>query len=327
MSYKHEGPQWANAGKKQGTGIYLDSTYVYPEAHYDYDNKEERVRSNAWERKGFELALGTNAYFASKKTANYYNGSPANDINLNQLFSNKYRWEDILEILRNNYRYLDVTDPGSVKVREDYNYNSAYNVAMDIAVALKYRFYKNCYFEVSYSFRRLVCSNRFIFDFPYVLSGNKENPPYSALQDIVAREERHYIDLSIGYVFQKHEIVKPFIALGAQFTYIRIKDFLALIEEATPFDLMQAARYPNWTPNIQDMPNYMDWAGAGYGFLFAAGLKIAFHPAVSIDPIFQLSVASFGNNKNLPGYNTNICLNYLAGIRLVLNDALFVKNK
>jgi hypothetical protein len=76
------------------------------------------------------------------------------------------------------------------------------------------------------------------------------------------------------------------------------------------------------------MPNYVDWAGAGFGFLFTAGLKIAFLPAVSIDPVFQVSVASFGNNaRDLQGFNNAFCFNYIVGIRLVLNDALFIRNK
>ena len=291
------------------------------------DNSGEGYNASIspWARKGFEFSFGGGIYFGSKKTANYYNGAPENNINLKLLTDNEYRWMEVINVLKNKYHYIDEEN---VKLREDYNYESHYNIAMDIAVALKYRFQKNYYFELAYSFRRLTASNHFVFDFPRVPPSNIEKPyskNYSRPEGIVAREDRHYIDFSVGYIFQKHPIAKPFVALGVQFTYIRIKDFKAVIEGEV-YDLMDAARYPNYIPGVQEMPKYIDWAGAGYGFLFTAGLKIAFHPAVSLDPIFQLSVASFGNSQaNLPGFYTKLCCNYVAGIRLVLNDALFMR--
>ena len=290
---------------------------------YEGDGDSYNTPKNPWARKGFEMSFGGGIYFGSKKTANYYNGAPENNINLKLLTDNEYRWMEVINVLKNKYHYIDGEN---VKLREDYNYELHYNIAMDIAVALKYRFHQNYYFELSYSFRRLTVSNRFIFDFEGGIPGNKENPPWSDWQNIVAREDRHYIDMSVGYIFQKHPIAKPFFALGAQFTYIRIKKeegFLAIIE-GTKFDLISIYKNPN-SPYEPEMPRYKDWAGAGYGILFTAGLKIAVHPTVSLDPIFQLSVASFGNSKaNLPGFHTGLCLNYIAGVRLVLNDALFM---
>ena len=329
MAYRHDGPQWSTAETKQGKGIHLDENYVYPEEdRYEsgygnqYGDEYGDNKKDFWARKGFELAIGGNIYFGSKKTANYYNGAPESSIGLVRLlFDNEYRWLEVMNVLRTKYHYIDAEN---VKFREDYNYKSHYNIAMDVAVALKYRFHQNYYFELSYSFRRLTVSNRFIFEFEGGIPGNKENPPWSGWENIVAKEDRHYIDLSVGYILQIHPIAKPFIALGAQFTYIRIKDFKAVIEGHN-FDLLNIAKYPN-SPYEPETPKYTDWAGVGYGFFLNAGLKIAVHPAVSLDPIFQLSIASFGNNKtNLPGFHTNLCLNYIAGVRLVLNDALFMR--
>jgi len=291
---------------------------------YDVNNGEGyNTPASSWARKGFEFSFGGGVYFGSKKTANYYNGAPENDINLKLLTDNNYRWMEIINALKDKYHYIDEEN---VKLREDYNYESHYKIAMDIAVALKYRFHQNYYFELGYSFRRLTVSNHFIFDFEGGIPGNKENPPWSDWQNIVAKEERHYIDLSVGYIFQKHPIAKPFFALGAQFTYIRIKKndgFLAIIE-GKKFDLISTYKNPN-SPYEPEMTRYKDWAGVGYGFFLNVGLKIAVHHAVSLDPIFQLSVASFGNSQaNLPNFYTKLCCNYVAGVRLVLNDALFM---
>ena len=299
------------------------------EYYYDgsYDENEWKKRDVTWKQNGFEFIVGGGIYFGGKKTANYYNGAPGNDINLNLLFTNKYLNDQVLEVMKRAYPYIT-----TIKFSDEvgYNYNAGYAIAMDIALGVKYRLNKNWYLELGYSFRRLSVENRFFFDFPGIPASNVENPyskNYSRWQYLIAKEDRHYIDFSVGYILQTHNIAKPFISLGGIFTYTRINSFLAVIEEQ-PFDLMQVARYPNWIPGVQEMPNYKDWAGPGYGASLTIGLKIAFNHLVSIDPVFQLSFVTFGNNNhNLPNFNTSFGFNYMAGIRLVMNDALFTRNK
>jgi len=274
----------------------------------------------SWKRKGFEFYIGGGIYFGSKRTANYYNGAPANSINLHLLWENEhYRKEKIVPSLKEAYRAID----DNIVLREDYNYDSRYSIAMDVSLGARYRFHENWYLELSYSFRRVNCENFFYFDFPGGVPGNKDNPPYSNREYLMAKEDRHYIDFSVGYILQKHSIAKPFVSLGAQFNYVNIKSFTAIIEKK-PYDLIFIAKNPNFDPGIQNMPNYRVWSGPGYGFSLTAGLKIAVHPSVSLDPVFQLSVASFGNSSNLPGFNNSLCFNYMAGVRIVMNDALFM---
>jgi len=285
-----------------------------------YDDENEYMRDISWKQKGFEFYIGGGIYLAGKKTANYYNGAPKNNINLNLLFNNKYYRENlILPLLKEAYPYID-----TMLFREKYDTISKYSIAMDVSLGARYRFHKNWYLELSYSFRRISCENPFVFDFPGVVPGNKENPPYSNREYLIAKEDRHYIDFSAGYIFQNNPAVKPFFSLGVQFNYINIKSFLAVIEEK-PFDLMHLAKYPDETPDVQPMPDYRVWAGPGYGFSLTAGLKIAVNPSISLDPIFQLSVGSFGNSENLPNFNTDFCFNYMVGVHIVMSDAFFYK--
>jgi opacity protein-like surface antigen len=287
--------------------------------------EEEPEADITWKQKGFEFYIGSNAYFASKKTANYYNGAPENNINLNLIMNNEYRYREILDVMK--VAYPSILE--NIVLRNSFNYNSAYNVAMDLTFGAKYRFHKNWYLDLSYSFRRLTSSNTFIFDFPGIPPSNIEKPyskNYSRLQNMVAKEDRHYIDFSVGYIMQNNTIAKPFISVGAMFTYVNIKKFLAFIE-GKELDLIQMARNPNSIPGVQDMPDYRVWAGPGYGFSLTAGLKIAFSKSVSLDPVFQLSVASFGNSQNLPNFNTDLSSNFFAGVRLVMCDALILRNK
>jgi len=294
----------------------------------DFNDEEDgRKKDITWKRKGFEFFIGGGIYFGDKKTALYYNGAPENNINLNLLLNNKYIWDEVILIVRDAYPNID----GPIVLRDDFSPKSAYSIAMDIAFGLRYRIQKNWFIDLSYSFRRLSAESQFIFDFPEHIPGSVIKPsydlPYSKWQYLMAREDRHYIDLSMGYIMQKHAVVKPFLSVGLLFTYTRINRFLAIIENK-PFDLLQMARYPDYVPGIQEMPNYRDFAGPGYGFSLTLGLKIAANRMVSLDPIFQLSIANFGNNSyNLPGFDTSICFNYMVGVRVVMNDGLFSKDK
>jgi len=292
-----------------------------------YSDEVEEWKDITWRQGGFELYIGGGAYFAGKQTANYYNGAPKKEFSLDLIFNNKYYLYEgdnsVYNILKKKYPYMD-----TMILRVNYNTDSRYNIAMDIALGGKYRFKNNWYIELSYSFRRLSCENRFDFVFPGGVPGNKENPPYSQWEFLLAKEDRHYIDFSVGYVFHVHHVVKPFISVGGLFTYINIKSFQVFIESDKPnFDLMSIAKNPNYVPGIPTMPNYMVWKGPGYGCSLTVGLKFCVNKMVSLDPVFQLSAASFGNGGNLPGFNTKMCFNYLAGVRLVMNDALFSRNR
>jgi len=284
---------------------------------------EPNWKDASWKQDGFDFYIGAGAYFAGKQTANYYNGAPNNEFKLDLIFNNKHYREEVYRILKRAYPYID-----TMLLRINYNTDSRYNIAMDIALGGKYRFKNNWFVELSYSFRRLSCENRFDFTFPGVPPGNKENPNYSKWEFLLAKEDRHYIDFSVGYIFHAHHVVKPFISVGGLFSYINIKSFQIFIESDKPtFDLMAIAKNPNYIPGAPTMPNYTVWKGPGYGCSLTVGLKLAVNSMVSLDPVFQLTAASFGNGGNLPGFNTKMCLNYFAGIRLVMNDALLSKNK
>ncbi|MDR0206433.1 MAG: hypothetical protein LBI45_04145 [Bacteroidales bacterium] len=286
-----------------------------------FDDDEPRT-DLVWRQKGFEFYIGSGAYFASKQTADYYTGYPDNDINLNLVFNNEYYNQQIWEIMNNAYPYQEKY------IIEDNVMLPAYNIAMDIAIGAKYRFLRDWYLDISYSFRRPIADNVFRFEFPDIDIGNiNKNSKYSRNQHLVAKEDRHYFDLSLGYIFQGHPITKPFISIGAMFTYTNIKKFLLFIEEKE-FDLLAIAKNPNYTPGVQDMPDYRVWAGPGYGFSATVGLKIAFSKLVSLDPFAQISVASFGNSKvSLPDFNTSFCPNFSVGVRLVICDFAIIRNK
>ncbi len=282
---------------------------------YDPDEHPMERRMKTWQLKGFEFYIGGGAAFANNKTADFYDGSSDNIMSLDLLFDNKFLFDEITELITTNYAYTDSVVLGQLPIMR-------YNPAMSVQVGFKYRFSPNWYFGLNYAFSRFKAVGEFIMDFPDVPPGNQR--PNYAVGGLFAKEDRSTIELNVGYIMHFHPIAKPFFEIGAQFNYVSVKSFEAVIED-TPFNLMNEYANPT-NPGVQEMPYNNVWGGAGYGFAAAVGVKIAASPTISIDPAFYLSVNSLGHGRLLEGYNQNFVVNYAAMVRITISDAAFFKN-
>ncbi|MDR1112721.1 MAG: hypothetical protein LBL18_03030 [Bacteroidales bacterium] len=261
--------------------------------------------------KGFDFAIGGGTFFGSKYNAAYYSGKPDNECSLNYIFSNKYWYDEINQKVKDSYAY--VSDSVYLK---DYPGNVTYKVAMLISLGAKYKFNKNWGLSLSYTFSRLTASTPFLlyFDAP------PSNIRYNYVEEsLVAKEDRSMIDLSVSCLFHPHKIFKPFLEMGVQFNYVRVKSFDAYIE-GTPYNLLDIYNGANYVPGVQLTENKPLYGGAGYGFVVAAGLKIVCNKYISLDPVFHLLASSI----HLPGY-TGVALNYGVQVRVVMSDAVFGK--
>ena len=143
-----------------------------------------------------------------------------------------------------------------------------------------------------------------------------------------AKEDRSMIDLSASYLFSDvHRMIKPFIEVGAQFNYVRVKKFDALLLDehnnpALSLTLLDPYGGENYVPGV-DMQTYdVIYGGPGFGGSFSAGLKIVVNKYVSIDPTFygcfsQLHIKPYGERV--------MSFNYGAMVRVVVND-FFIQN-
>jgi hypothetical protein len=261
--------------------------------------------------KGIDFTIGGGVFFGNKYNAAYYNGKPDNECPLSYVFNNKHWYDEINQKVKDNYPY--VSDSVYLK---DYPDNVGYKVSMSISLGAKYKFNKNWGLSLNYTFSRLTASAPFFlyFDAP------SNNDRYNYVEEqLVAKENRSMIDLSASYLFHPHDIFKPFIEVGAQFNYVRVKSFNAYIE-GTPYNLLDIYGGENYVPGAQLTEHKPLYGGAGYGFVVAAGLKIVFNKFISLDPVFYLAAGSI----HLPGY-TNIALNYGVQVRLVMSDVMFGK--
>lgn len=136
------------------------------------------------------------------------------------------------------------------------------------------------------------------------------------------------IDLSASYLFSGvHRMVKPFVELGAQFNYVKVKQFEAVLldEKNVPqytLSLLDPYGGAGYVPGV-DMQTYdVIYGGPGFGFSFSAGLKIAIKNSVSIDPTFY---GTLGRLYLKPYGQSVFSFSYGVMVRVVMNDFFFKK--
>ena len=281
-----------------------------------FAQKTKKDPNDTWSTLGFDFYVGGGFYLSDNTNANYYNGAPSNEVNLGLLFNNTYRFNEIAILVRNNYPYVDSLWLG------DYPTNVKYSLGMNIGLGVKYKFRKNWGISINYSHVKLTASDQFLIKFDQPI-GNQRND--YAIETLLAKEERSFFDISIAHLFHSSPILKPFVEFGVQFNYVKVKSVEAIIEE-THFDLLSAVSSV-YVPGQQTNPNYRNWAAPGYGASFTGGVKIVFNETFSLDPLFTLSMSSFGHSDNLPGYKTDLTFNYTFMIRLVASDLFYSQMK
>ncbi len=281
-----------------------------------FAQKTKKDPNDTWSTLGFDFYVGGGFYLSDNTNANYYNGAPSNEVNLGLLFNNTYRFNEIAILVRNNYPYVDSLWLG------DYPTNVKYSLGMNIGLGVKYKFRKNWGISINYSHVKLTASDQFLIKFDQPI-GNQRND--YAIETLLAKEERSFFDISIAHLFHSSPILKPFVEFGIQFNYVKVKSFEAIIEE-THFDLLSSVS-TNYVPGQQTNPNYRNWAAPGYGASFTGGVKIVFNETFSLDPLFTLSMSSFGHTDNMPGYKTDLTFNYTFMIRLVASDLFYSQMK
>ncbi|MBR3466716.1 MAG: hypothetical protein IKH15_05795 [Bacteroidales bacterium] len=274
-----------------------------------------------WYDRGFDVYIGGGMFWGGRQTALYYNGSRYNECNLNYIFDNEYRVRELLEAVVKVYPHISMSDQIGYN-ESDLNMLPNYTVSASVGVGVRYKIRNNWGISLSYMFSRLTTTNKLLLTYTSI-SGNLYDAPELTL---VGKEDRSMIDLSVSYLFSGvHPIVKPFVEVGAQFNYAKVKKFDAILldKRNNPVytqTLMDIYNGGNYVPGV-DMQTYdVIYGGPGFGASFSAGLKIVVNKFVSIDPTFYFCASRL----HLEPYGNKVMsLNYGAMVRVVMNDFFF----
>lgn len=288
-----------------------------------------------WYDKGFDFYIGAGMFIGNKFNANYYNGSNLNENSLNYLFSNKYLKDDLLLEIYDAYPGVsgDVNlplDPGG-----DYNWNTNYKLNIMISLGLRYKIRNGWGISLSYSYSQLTTNAQCM-----LLTQNPTGTSYvQPVMSMVGKERRSMFDLSFSYLFSKvHRVVKPFIELGVQFNYAKVKSFEACLLGAdgrptqNTHTLLDYYNGEGYYPGAQAY-DFITFGGPGFGFSGSAGLKIALNQFVSLDPSFYCSASRVGiyQQKNSPveGFkeDNRFAFNYGVLLRVTVNDFFIAQHR
>ena len=276
---------------------------------FSQDYEEEELN---YPGPGADFIIAGGIYFGGKGPAGYYSGIPTNENNLNYIFNNQSWRHEIARLIADNNPNTSPND--SIWIRE-YPADMHYKPAMSVTLGISYRFNKHWRMTLYYSFARLVAKDVFTVGFPNYVPGNESND--YLMYVIMGKENRSFFDLTGSYTFHVNKIVKPFIELGAQFNFVRVKSFDAIIENKT-YNLLNVYGGSTYIAGAGMQELDTKYGGPGFGFMGAAGIKFAFNKWISVDPCFYVSFGKVGLN----GYK-NFHFNYGAYIRLVMSDAVF----
>ncbi len=264
---------------------------------------------------GVDFVIAGGIFFGNTKTANYYSGWSQNELNLDYVFKNNYWKDDITRLISSKYPGIGVS--GQEFCVSEYPAEVNYRLGMSVSVGASYRFDENWRLSIYYTFVRLTAKSGFNVSWDNRVPGNQY--PQFLTYLLIGKENRSMIDVMGSYTFQCHKNIKPFIELGGQFNFVRVKSFDAIIENQE-FTLMDKYGGSSYVPGASMQQYKKNYGGPGYAVSGAAGVKFAFSKSVSIDPCFYITFGTIGLN----GYKS-FHFNYGAMVRLVFSDSLFQK--
>lgn len=276
-----------------------------------------------WYDRGFDVYIGGGMFMGGKKTALDYNGSRYNDFGIDYLFKNEYYYKDLQKAV-NEVSHNQISIDAELGYDEqDLNMNAVYKLSSCIGLGVRYKIRNNWAVALSYTFSRLSTVNKLLLTVNPMVTGNNYRNPELTLMGV---EDRNMIDFSASYLFSGvHKMIKPFIEVGAQFNYVKVKKFDAMLLDdknnpAYTLSLLDPYNGAPYVPGV-DMQTYdVIYGGPGFGFSFSAGLKFVVNKFVSIDPTFygcmsQLHLAPYGGKV--------MSFSYAAMVRVVMNDFFF----
>ena len=272
-----------------------------------------------WYDRGFDFYIGGGMFWGGKNSALFYNGSRQNECNLDYLFTNEYWRREIQEQVVRLYPQVSMSDEIGYN-EEDLNMNPHYNLAASVTLGVRYKIRNNWGLSLSYSFARLTVTNKLLLTYTSVSGNNYMSPEMT----LYGKEDRSMIDLSMSYLFSgAHRIVKPFVEFGAQFNYLRVKKFDAMLLDKNnnpqlTLTLMDIYGGSNYAPGMQTYD--VIYGGGGFGASFATGLKIVVNKYVSVDPTFYGCMSRL--NLEVYGHKP-WTFNYGVMLRVVMNDFFF----
>jgi hypothetical protein len=266
----------------------------------EIDEKEKENKVIRW-----NFGLNVGVYFANKYAANFYNGSPFNENNVNWVLSQKYYNDEIKKLLNASYK---------VAVSEDgYPTNMHYNFVMSGGLFIRYNLNKKWGVCLDVNYTQLKAEDYLMLDVDTLTYLTYRQ---YVLEPIRGVEQRVHLDLLLQRNFWLKTKIYFFIQGGLNLNYTRVMKSAFYVEgqEFSMIDIYNGAPYQ---PNSNQQEFQVIQGGVGYGFALGGGMGFPLITQLGIEPGGFVNF----NNVNLPGY-PDFKLSYGFYVRFLFGNIL-----
>lgn len=249
-------------------------------------DEEEEEEEDMEKYRGFGIGISLGGYFASKKTANIYNGT--------NLIGTLGRADGvdqltIAERLDPNVFIFDVQriqnefNATGVEVPFDSSpINMRYSPALGVGVQLKYSFdrYRGLIFNLNALRLRTID----VFTLRFVGTGQQLNAQQDVRTfDIIGSEQRFEVNLGYRQGFLINELSNFYLQFGGNMLGVQMQQNQIRVGENT-FDLIIGAQNPQQILTLDNAPT-----GIGFGAYGAMGMEFFIKDKYGFDIGFQFS--------------------------------------
>ena len=263
------------------------------------DDKEKENKVVRW-----NFGLNVGVYFANKYPANFYNGSPSNENNVNYVLSNEYWLNEIKQALGASYK-VAVSPNG-------YPTGMHYNFVMSGGLFIRYNINRKWGVCLDVNYTQLKAEDVLQLDVDTVTYLTYRQ---YVLEPIRGVEQRVHLDLLLQRNFWLKSKIYFFLQGGLNLNYTRVMKSAFYVEgsEYNMVNIYNSAYMPGG--NQQEFQVIQ--GGVGYGFALGGGMGFPI--------ITQIGLESGGfinyNNVNLPGYH-DFKLSYGFYVRFLFGNIL-----
>lgn len=221
---------------------------------------------------GLSYGLNVGGYFPSYHSADFYNGDPLNDNNVNFVLNNYYHVQEI----QNRIGYLiDTVNPYSLPEK------MKYNTAMCIGFHFRYELAKNIAVFAQFNYVKLTASGIFLLNL-HKPQNYSLDPTYLEC-NIWGTEKRGMIDIGINRIFPLKEIMNLFVETGLHLNSTRVIENKIKID-GQDYSIVNIYGNQTYNSSGQQQTYEVYQGGVGIGIFLSTGLKFVFNENLSVDP-------------------------------------------
>ena len=260
-----------------------NSTHKKPKTSHSLKNDEEGNEEKKFTRFEFGINLGT--YFASKYTANYYNGNDQNVNKLSYVWSNTYWYREIALALQSTDTVIIRGLPTDMH----------YSVAMNGGLFFRYNFLRNWGIFLEANYQQLKTSDAVTVEVDP--SAYLQVPDLRTLS-IQGTEYRINMDLGIHRrIGIPNSIMNVFIQAAFNLNYTRVMTSSIYVINQD-YSLINIYGNQYYIPNSNIQENQVNQGGVGWGVKSGGGIGFNFTDQFGMEFGFSVYYVTI----NLEGY-------------------------